>query len=106
MPPPHREGDGRRTLGLLDLYGFEVFKSNSFEQFLINYCNERLQQLFNCQVFKHEAEEYAQEGLDAAGQWRRITEACALPALALLEGDGRSNPGIFGIVNDRSRCVL
>lgn len=95
---------GVKMLGLLDLYGFEVFSSNGFEQFLINYCNERLQQFFNRQVFTIEAEEYAAEGLDTDGQWRRMITACQLPALALLEGEFGVSVGCFGIINDRSRC--
>jgi len=100
IAPPQAESG--RLLGLLDLYGFEVFPSNGFEQFLINYCNERLQQFFNRQVFTREAEEYASEGLDCNGQWKQLTSACQLPALALLEGPG--SLGIFGVVNDRSKC--
>ena len=45
-----------KAIGFLDLYGFEVFDVNGFEQLTINYCNERLQQLFNISVFAREAE--------------------------------------------------
>eukprot|EP00930_Biecheleria_cincta_P038117 TRINITY_DN26191_c0_g1_i1.p1 TRINITY_DN26191_c0_g1~~TRINITY_DN26191_c0_g1_i1.p1 ORF type:complete len:1265 (-),score=199.83 TRINITY_DN26191_c0_g1_i1:80-3874(-) len=92
-----------RRIALLDLYGFEVFASNGFEQLLINYCNERIQQLFNRQVFLREAEEYAAEGLDGDGHWTQLAAACSLPALELLEGTSRF-AGVFGVINDRSRC--
>ncbi|XP_053532982.1 unconventional myosin-Ic isoform X2 [Ictalurus punctatus] len=51
------------VIGLLDIYGFEVFQSNSFEQFCINYCNEKLQQLFIEVTLKSEQEEYEAEGI-------------------------------------------
>uniref|UniRef100_H9GEN3 Myosin motor domain-containing protein n=1 Tax=Anolis carolinensis TaxID=28377 RepID=H9GEN3_ANOCA len=51
------------VLGLLDIYGFEVFQHNSFEQFCINYCNEKLQQLFIELTLKSEQEEYEAEGV-------------------------------------------
>lgn len=105
IAPPSQDLHGGRALGLLDLYGFEVFEKNGFEQFLINYCNERLQQFFNQQVFTKEAEEYEAEGLDSDGQWRRLVTACQLPALTLLEGEAAtSTVGVFGVINDRSRC--
>ncbi|XP_058853992.1 unconventional myosin-Ic isoform X4 [Acipenser ruthenus] len=60
------EYPGRKSaavIGLLDIYGFEVFQHNSFEQFCINYCNEKLQQLFIELTLKSEQEEYEAEGI-------------------------------------------
>ena len=52
------------VIGVLDIYGFEVFDNNSFEQFCINYCNEKLQQLFIELVLKQQQEEYEREGIE------------------------------------------
>ncbi|CAI0439092.1 unnamed protein product [Linum tenue] len=54
------------SINILDIYGFESFKKNSFEQFCINYANERLQQHFNRHLLKLEQEEYAEDGIDWA----------------------------------------
>nr|XP_057907125.1 unconventional myosin-Ih isoform X2 [Doryrhamphus excisus] len=54
----------KTVIGLLDIYGFEVFNVNSFEQFCINYCNEKLQQLFIQLTLKSEQEEYEMEGIE------------------------------------------
>lgn len=56
------------VIGVLDIYGFEVFDANGFEQFCINYCNEKLQQLFIELVLKQEQEEYQREGIE----WKTI----------------------------------
>uniref|UniRef100_A0A8C6J889 Uncharacterized protein n=1 Tax=Melopsittacus undulatus TaxID=13146 RepID=A0A8C6J889_MELUD len=54
----------KTVIGLLDIYGFEVLDTNSFEQFCINYCNEKLQQLLIEMTLKAEQEEYELEGIE------------------------------------------
>lgn len=49
------------NLGILDIYGFEIFGRNGFEQFCINYVNEKLQQIFIELTLKSEQEEYKEE---------------------------------------------
>ncbi|XP_045464309.1 unconventional myosin IC [Harmonia axyridis] len=56
------------SMGILDIYGFEIFQKNSFEQLCINFCNEKLQQLFIELTLKSEQQEYENEGID----WKKV----------------------------------
>jgi len=63
-PTPQQTARHTTALGVLDIYGFEIMPSNGFEQFCINFCNEKLQQLFIELVLKRQQEEYAREGVE------------------------------------------
>ncbi|KAK5970376.1 Nucleus accumbens-associated protein 1, partial [Trichostrongylus colubriformis] len=84
-------------IGVLDIYGFETFDVNSFEQFCINYANEKLQQQFNQHVFKLEQEEYEREELS----WVRIDFHDNQLAIDLIEG----RPGLIEFLNEQCKVV-
>ncbi|XP_062366889.1 unconventional myosin-Ia isoform X2 [Cinclus cinclus] len=63
-----KSDEQRKVMGVLDIYGFEIFQDNGFEQFIINYCNEKLQQIFILMTLKEEQEEYVREGI----QWTPV----------------------------------
>ncbi|XP_014693242.3 unconventional myosin-VIIb isoform X1 [Equus asinus] len=79
-PPAQDPKNVRRAIGLLDIFGFENFENNSFEQLCINFANEHLQQLFVQHVFTMEQEEYLSEGI----AWDYIHYTDNRPTLDLL----------------------
>lgn len=84
------------SIGVLDIFGFESFNTNSFEQICINYCNEALQQQFNAFVLKNEQEEYKREGIE----WSFIEFPENQDVLDLIEKRGS---GILSILDDQCR---
>ncbi|KAK5694357.1 Myosin type-2 heavy chain 1 [Elasticomyces elasticus] len=85
-------------IGVLDIYGFEHFAKNSFEQFCINYANEKLQQEFNQHVFKLEQEEYMREEI----QWEFIDFSDNQPCIDLIEG----KLGVLALLDEESRLPM
>ncbi|KAM9369032.1 unconventional myosin-Vb-like [Phaethornis superciliosus] len=91
-----RSREGHCTsIGILDIYGFEMFELNSFEQFCINYANEKLQQLFNLHVFKLEQEEYVTEEIP----WVFVEFCDNQPCIELIEG----RLGILDLLNEECK---
>ncbi|KAL4302505.1 hypothetical protein GQ457_10G018860 [Hibiscus cannabinus] len=84
-----------RSISILDIYGFESFDRNSFEQFCINYANERLQQHFNRHLFKLEQEEYIQDGID----WTKVDFDDNQDCLHLFE---KKPLGLLSLLNEES----
>ncbi|XP_066522959.1 unconventional myosin-Vc [Hoplias malabaricus] len=85
-------GKQHSFIGVLDIYGFETFDVNSFEQFCINYANEKLQHQFNLHVFKLEQEEYMKEDIP----WTLIDFYDNQPVIDLIE----SKMGILDLLDE------
>nr|XP_022331356.1 myosin-IIIb-like isoform X1 [Crassostrea virginica] len=79
LAPKEQSSGEARQIGILDIFGFEHFEKNSFEQACINLANEQLQFFFNQHVFKMEQEEYVKEGID----WKEIKFVDNQPLLNL-----------------------
>ncbi|TMW55855.1 hypothetical protein Poli38472_008503 [Pythium oligandrum] len=92
-----QEQDGIKTIGILDIFGFESLEQNGFEQMCINYANERLQSQFNEFVFIKEQDIYVSEGID----WRSISYPSNAACLALF--DEKSN-GLFSLLDQE--CLI
>ena len=87
-------GTVKNTVGILDIYGFEIFERNSFEQLCINYVNEKLQQIFITLTLKAEQEEYAREQI----KWTPIKYFDNKVVCQLIEE--KRPPGVFAALND------
>nr|UEK51396.1 myosin IE [Parasacculina yatsui] len=89
-----RSPDGNITVGILDIYGFEIFENNGFEQFCINFVNEKLQQIFIELTLRAEQEEYVHEGI----QWEPIEFFDNKVVCELIES--KRPPGIMCVLDD------
>ncbi|XP_065335143.1 unconventional myosin-XV isoform X4 [Cloeon dipterum] len=89
------KGGKRTAISILDIFGFEDFKENSFEQLCINYANENLQFYFNKHIFKLEQQEYAKEKIE----WQTITYTDNLPVIHLI---AKKPVGILHLLDDES----
>uniref|UniRef100_A0A4W5PU89 Myosin IE n=1 Tax=Hucho hucho TaxID=62062 RepID=A0A4W5PU89_9TELE len=83
------------NIGVLDIYGFEIFQKNGFEQFCINFVNEKLQQIFIELTLKAEQDEYIQEGI----RWTPIEYFNNKIVCDLIESK-LNPPGIMSILDD------
>uniref|UniRef100_G1LZM8 Myosin VIIB n=1 Tax=Ailuropoda melanoleuca TaxID=9646 RepID=G1LZM8_AILME len=95
-PPGQDPKNVRRAIGLLDIFGFENFQNNSFEQLCINFANEHLQQFFVQHVFTMEQEEYLSENI----AWDYIHYNDNRPTLDLLALKPMS---IISLLDEESR---
>lgn len=98
----HHRSKVKRFIGVLDIFGFEIFKYNSFEQLCINYANERLQQQFNDFVFKHEQSIYAKEKIN----WSFIDFPSNASTVELIDGGIGGSSGTAGSKEEAKMGIL
>jgi myosin-5 len=91
------ESNMTASIGVLDIFGFEIFDVNNFEQLCINYANEALQQQFNKYVFKLEQMEYDNEGI----LWKYIAFPDNQDVLDLID---KKHVGILAILDEQ--CIV
>jgi myosin V len=84
-----------KSIGLLDIFGFESFQVNRFEQLCINYANEKLQQKFTLDVFRSVQIEYESEGIELGEIYYKDN----VDILNLVEG----RMGLIAVLNEE--CV-
>ena len=106
-----------KTIGLLDIFGFENFEHNNFEQFCINYVNEKLHKLYIAAIFEAEKQDLTEEGLADVAARIEYPKTQVLEILRLMDFDKASvkykgikfpkepKPGIFTIVDNTCKNV-
>ena len=110
--------DIAKTIGLLDIFGFENFSKNQFEQFCINYVNEKLHKLYIAAIFEAEKQELALEGLAEVAENIEYPETQVLDILRFMDYDGPNGrykgikfakpppTGVFTFIDDKAMQSL
>ena len=91
--------DNLKFIGILDIFGFEIFEKNDFEQFCINYANETLQNQFNKNIFEYEQNIYQKEGIE----WDFIDYSDNQECINLIQN---KNTGILGCLDEVCRFPI
>ena len=91
----NKDGDNNYIISILDIFGFENFEENSFEQLCINFSNEKLQQYFIKEIFKAEQKLYHDEGINYDKIEFKDNEE-----IIKLIGRRKGGPSIFGLLEE------